>query len=274
MTVVVVPYHQDQRLPGELLPLPLPPRGDYLVLDSHLTDGLVLDSHLPDGQSGAGPVDDIWARLVTLDDAAADQIAAAVRAGSPATVVSGDCLVALATVAGVQRAGLDPALIWLDAHGDVHTLETTTSGYLGGLSLRLALGAHPERLSSLGLRPIAEDRVVLVDARDLDPPEAAWLAGSAVRRRTVADLDAGALPGGPLVLHVDVDVIDPGELPGLLFPAPGGPSTESVLAAVGRVLATGRVVALDIACPWHPSQDGRVQQIRARLLAALLTAFS
>jgi arginase len=182
--------------------------------------------------------------------------------------------VALATLAGVQRAGLDPALIWFDAHGDVHTLVTTTSGYLGGLSLRLAMGAHADRIAALGLRPIPEDRTILVDARDLDPAEAEYLAGSAVRRSGVADLQAAELPTGPLVLHIDLDVIDAADLPGLLFPAPGGPSTSTVLAAVRRILATGRVAALDIACPWHPSADARTQQIRAALLSELLSAAS
>jgi arginase len=206
----------------------------------------------PAGQAGASPQD--------------------VALPHTTTVISGDCLVALATLAGVQRAGLDPALIWFDAHGDVHTLETTTSGYLGGLSLRLALGAHADRLAPLGLRAIPEDRTVLVDARDLDPPESDYLAGSAVRRSSVADLSTTQLPDGPLVLHIDVDVIDPADLPGLLFPAPGGPPASAVLAAVRHVLATGRVVALDIACPWHPTLDARTQQIRADLITALLSA--
>ena len=86
----------------------------------------------------------------------------------------------------------------------------------------------------------------------------------------MAGLDPGALPGGPLILHVDLDVIDAAELPGLLFPAPGGPSSATVLDAIGRIRATGRLVVLDIACPWHPTLDGRIRQTRERLLAALL----
>jgi arginase len=250
VTVVVVPYHQDERLPEGYLPLP--PQGNYLVLDPDL------------------PAGDIWRRLTALDDAAADQIAAAVRSGGRITVVSGDCLVGLATLTGAQRAGLDPALVWFDAHGDLHTLETTGSGYLGGLSLRLALGGHADRLAPLGLRPVPESRTILVGARDLDPPEADWLATSGVRRSEIADLDPGALPPGPLVVHVDVDVIDPDELPGLRFPAPGGPPARDVLTAVRRLLDTGRVVALDLACTWNSTLDGRIRQTRAGLLAALL----
>ena len=88
--------------------------------------------------------------------------------------------------------------------------------------------------------------------------------------RLVGELDADRLPPGPLVLHIDVDVIDPADLPGLLFPAPGGPPADAVLDAVRRVMDTGRVSALDIACPWHPTLDGRVQRTRSTLIDALL----
>jgi arginase family enzyme len=59
---------------------------------------------------------------------------------------------------------------WFDAHGDVQTLETTASGYLGGLPLRLLVGYRPELIATgLGLRPVPEHQVLLVGARDLDP---------------------------------------------------------------------------------------------------------
>jgi arginase len=251
MTIIVVPYHQDEQLADGVIPMPV--AGEFLVLRADL------------------PGDDVWARMAALHSAAADQIAAAVRAGGPTTVLSGDCLLAMASLAGAQRAGVHPGVVWFDAHGDVHTLQTSASGYLGGLSLRLVLGAHPELLAGpLGLQPVTEDRVVLVDARDLDPPEADFLRTSAVRRSAVADLDAGSLPDGPLILHIDVDVVDPGELTGLLFPAPGGPSASAVIQAAHRVLATGRVTVLDIACPWRPTAQHRVQQARTDLLNALI----
>lgn len=248
MTTIGVPYHQDERLAAGRIPLPA---GSVLVEPSL-------------------PVGTIWERLTALHGAVAERVSAAVGAGTAPTVVSGDCLVALGTVAGVQRAGVDPAVVWFDAHGDVHTLESTTSGYLGGLSLRLLLGAHPDLVAGpLRLRPLAADRALLVDARDLDPAEIAYLDADGPARVGVDALDAAALPEGPLVLHVDVDVIDAGELPGLLFPAPGGPSTAAVLAAVRRVLATGRVVAFDIACPWHAAAADQDAAARSALIATL-----
>jgi arginase len=241
---IVVPFHQDERLSPDRLSVP----GD---------DHRVVAPPFPDG--------DIWQRLVALYDRVADAVADAAGSGlDRPVVVSGDCLVALGVLAGAQRAGHDPSVVWFDAHGDVHTLETSTSGYLGGLSLRLALGAHRDRVADpLGLTPLAERRATLVGARDLDPAEAEYLDASEVVRSDVSEVEA---PDGPVVVHVDLDVVDGAELAGLLFPVPGGPSAGSVVEAVRRIRATGRVVALSVACTWHPGDDPR----RAELLSALL----
>jgi arginase len=241
--MIIVPFHQDERLPDATFPVP---GGEHTVVAPGLPDG------------------DGWPRLVALYDAVARAVAASAE---PPVVVSGDCLVALGVVAGVQRAGVEPSIVWFDAHGDVHTLETTTSGYLGGLSLRLVLGAHADLVAGpLGLRPLAEPDAVLVDARDLDPAEAAYLAGSRVRRCAVADVEA---PPGPVVLHVDADVIDGADLPGLRFPTPGGPPAADVLAAIRRILDTGRVVALHLAATWFPDGDEAATTRQRELLAAL-----
>jgi arginase len=68
----------------------------------------------------------------------------------------------------------------------------------------------------------------------------------------VTELNSAALPGGPLYVHLDLDVIDPADVPGLRYPAPGGPSTSQVTAALAPLLATRRVAAIGIACTWHP----------------------
>jgi arginase len=244
VSLIFVPYHQDERLPDGTIPLPAQAGITTVAPD------------LPDG--------DLWQRLGVLYDGVAEAVAGEASTGSMPTVVSGDCLVSLAVVAGAQRAGLDPSIIWLDAHGDVHTMETSTSGYLGGMSLRFLLGSAPEPLAArLGVRPLVERQATLVDARDLDPAEAEYLASAEIRRRTVHDVET---PETPVVLHVDIDVIDGAEVPGLLFPVPGGPTTRAVLAAVRRIVNSGNVVALDLACTWQP---GAGEEICARLLAEI-----
>jgi arginase len=56
----------------------------------------------------------------------------------------------------------------------------------------------------------------------------------------------------PLYVRLDLDVIDPAAVPGLRYPAPGGPGVADVAGALGTVLATGRAAAVGIACTWHP----------------------
>ena len=77
-----------------------------------------------------------------------------------------------------------------------------------GMSLRLLTEYRPELVASrLGLRPVPEDRIVLVGARDLDPPEVTYLDQAPIRRQ-VTDLPVAELPDGPLYVYVDLDVID------------------------------------------------------------------
>jgi arginase len=244
---ILAPFHQAEQLAADDIPV----AADVTVA--------------PEGAAAA----DAWASVVAVCAAIADAVAPVVASGAVPLVFTGDCLATGGVVAGVQRAGVDPGIVWFDAHGDVHTLATSTSGYLGGLSLRVLTGAHPDRYAGpIGLRPVPAARATLVDARDLDPAEAEYLATGAIARIPVAEVSPEQVPAGPFVLHVDVDVIDPGELPGLRFPAPGGPSAESVLAACARLVATGRVAALSVACPWHAAADDAERARRARLVAS------
>ncbi len=247
---LAVPYHLDDHLPD---------------LDLPLAAAAVITADLGTG--------DPWTRMAVLYSRLAEVVAGAITDRGVPVVISGDCTTALGTVAGLQRAGLDAGVVWFDAHGDLHTPATTSSGYLGGMPLRLLVGACPELIgASLGLRAVPEDQVLLVGARDLDPPEVSYLAGAAIRTCDVAALDLAepnlaALPSGPLYVHLDVDVIDCAEIPGLRFPAPGGPGRAVVAAALRTLLRTGRVAAVGLACTWQPGH-GASATIRS-LLAVL-----
>lgn len=250
--VIVLPYHQDERLSE--LAIRLPAGVESLTVDPAL------------------PAADQWTRLAVLHDALAAQVASSTRTGTVTRVVTGDCLGALGTLVGLQRSGLDPALVWFDAHGDVHTVESSTSGYLGGMPLRMAVGGDPALLSRpLGLRALPESRAVLVDARDLDPAEVTYLAQSELRQLRVQDISADDLPDGPVLVHVDLDVIDADELPGVRFPADNGPSGGQLFAALERLLASGRVAALNISCPWFDPADDAEAARRTRLVDTLLS---
>ncbi len=134
MTTIAVPYHLDEYLPD--LDLPLEPDE-------------VVTAQFPPG--------DPWERMAVLYDAVAGAVAADAGFGGCPVVMSGDCNTSAGIMAGLQRAGADPGIVWFDAHGDVQTLETTTSGYLGGLALRLLTAYRPELITArLGLRPVPE----------------------------------------------------------------------------------------------------------------------
>jgi arginase len=242
MSTILVPYHLDERLSE----VDLPVRADLVVTAE---------------PAGGG----FWTRMSALHAAVADAVAAD---GGATAVVTGDCAVALGVVAGLQRRGIEPAVVWFDAHGDLHTPQSSTSGYPGGMPLRMLLGdGHPAVADRTGLRPVPAEKVILVDGRDLDPAEAAFLGGSPVRRVAV---DAVPDVDGPVYLHVDLDVVDAAALPGLRFPVTPGPGVEAVRDAALRLLATGRVAALTVACTWYPGQGAA--EVAGPLVDALLGA--
>lgn len=244
-----------------------------LVLAWHITDHLVdgLNLTLPSDarllDASLGTSGDVWLDLAHLYTSVSHAVA---DSAEPTVVLSGDCMTPLAVLAGLQQTGARPGLVWFDAHGDFHTESTTTSGYLGGLPLAKAVGRGDMALpAGLGLAPLPEDNVLLVDGRDLDPAEIDALDASRVRRSTLAGA-ADALPDGPVHLHVDLDVLDPSLLSGLRFPARDGADHEAVSSAVREIVRLRQVVAVSIAATWRPEDSQRAQNDAA--LAAVVGA--
>ncbi|GAA5123418.1 arginase family protein [Haloechinothrix salitolerans] len=246
MRTISVPYHLDEYVSGFEAPLP-PER----TITAELADG------------------DVWARMADLYRPVADTVADNAQRGERSLVMSSDCTTSLAVVAGLQHAGQAPSVVWFDAHGDVQTLETSTSGYLGGIPLRLIAGYRTELIAdAIDLTPVAEDAIVLVDARDLDPPERAYLERSRIRHVAIDELATDVLPSGPIYLHIDLDVINPEYLSGQLFPAAGGPTVQAVAQAVSRVVDVGRVAAVGLGCTWRPGH-GAAARVQAVVDAAI-----
>jgi len=248
---IVTPWHLDQHMPA----FPIPANVTETICPT-----------LPDGPAPG--------RMTLLYQAVAGAVA---RAARP-LLLSGDCPTALGAVAGLQRRHRDVAVVWLDAHGDFNTPATTISGYLGGMPLAMLTGRAPELFcDALGLRPLADTDVVLADARDLDPAERDALTVSEVRR-VPADPAAitAALDGlgrMPVYLHLDVDVIDGEQLPGLRFPSGPGPSLTQIEECLTAVRATADVRAACIACAWLPDRisDPTTRETITRLARALGT---
>jgi arginase len=240
-----------------------------------------LDEHIPDFPVPAGtaetiapplPAGTVPSRMNVLHRAIADAVEGTARP----LLLSGDCTAGLAVAAGLQRRHHEIAVVWLDAHGDFNTPAITISGYLAGMPVAMLAGRAPELFAEpLGLRPVPEHSIVLADARDLDPAEHDALAASQVRHipATPGALRA-ALPGlrdQPVYLHVDVDILDSTQVPGLRFPAGPGPALGDIESCLAAITASVNVVAASLACAWLPGQVGRApaREAIARLAGAL-----
>ena len=159
-----------------------------------------------------------------------------------------------------------PAILWYDSHGDFNTPETTPSGFLGGMPLAALVGRGNQHLMrGVDLEPVAEADVIVTDVRNLDPEEGLMLRDSDVTiYEHLDDLNAAALPDGPLYVHFDTDVVDCAEMPAMSYPEPGGPSLMECIASLQQVLEGGKVVGILFSL-WNDTLDGSAEAMTATL---------
>ena len=158
-------------------------------------------------------------------------------------------------VAGLQRSG-DPlarlrvGMLWLDAHPDFNTPETTRSGSLGGMPVAVATGRALQRMR-LDARldpPMADQHIVMGGVRLTDPLEQHLLDESRIEQVSVDDLRRGspavfaqldrlARATDKLYVHIDMDVLDPREVMGHGNKVPGGPSSEELARLFETIFA-------------------------------------
>ena len=213
------------------------------------------------------------ARISQVHRPLAELVAEVAAGGARPVSVAGDCCATIGVLAGLQRAGLDPVVVWLDAHGDFNTWDTTPSGFMGGMPLAMLVGHGDQDLAhAVKLRPQRESDVILTDARDLDPGERKALERSAVARAARLEEVPDLLPKGrPCYVHLDPDLINPLDAPAMRYPARGGPRLSQVLALCRTLAVTGRVVAASLTL-WdvQADHDGATRRACLSALDALV----
>ncbi|CAA9483688.1 MAG: Arginase [uncultured Solirubrobacteraceae bacterium] len=156
-------------------------------------------------------------------------------------LLAGDCSIAVTTLPTVARHVPEAHVLWLDAHGDFNTPDTTGSDFLGGMCLAAACGRWDAGLTEDRVDP---SQVVMCGARDLDDEERVLLEAAGVRNVRPSQL-ADMLDGEDVYVHLDLDVLDPTVLPAQ-FPADGGLSDGGLRTLLGEVAGVSRVIGLEI----------------------------
>jgi arginase len=194
----------------------------------------------------------------------AEWVSAAVKRESCPLVLGGDHSIAIGSVSGVSRVfherGQRIGLIWIDAHPDMNTPETSPSGNIHGMPLACLIGEGPPELTDIGgFAPKVEPKnVVLVGIRDVDRLEAAYVGDSGATAYTMRDIDERGMRSvmedairiasrGTAGFHLslDLDSVDPGEAPGVGTPVPGGITYREAHLAMEMICDSGKMVAMD-----------------------------
>jgi len=180
-------------------------------------------------------------RVAEIGQGIARAVAQARAQGRFPLVLSGGCLAAVGVVAGLQSFGDDPAVLWIDAHGDFNTPESSLSGYWDGMALAAVCGVSLADLrEAAGLKPLAVDRAIHLAGRAFDPLEIANIRRHGLELVAVSGLAspearerirrrAGA---AGWYLHVDLDGLDPRDVPAVGFPEPAGIRLDDLLEAL------------------------------------------
>ena len=162
-------------------------------------------------------------------DAQTEAIAEALPARP--VVVGGCCCTHVGAATGVARRVERLGVIWIDSHGDLNTPETSPSGNLWGMPFRMLLDGGV----------VAPTDAALVGARNLDPPEVAFM-----ERAGIDDGIDRALTGTDAVyVALDLDVLDPSEVD-VLIPEPDGPSADEIEALLRDVSGKARIAGIGV----------------------------
>ena len=221
--------------------------------------------------------------IVRAAEELAKTVADIVKSGATPVVLGGDHSIGMGTIAGLARAGHRVGVIWMDAHGDINTPDTTPSGNVHGMPFAVALGLADDPFPK-ALRGTTDGTAgVLLAIRDIDPGEKANIKRAGVTPITMADIDrigmakamenaiAVASKGDGIHLSLDMDAIDPDEAPGVGTPVRGGLTYREAQLAMEMLAASGKLRSIEV-CEVNPilDRENRTATLAVELIASAL----
>jgi arginase len=235
------------------------------TLGAAVTDKGDLPAPIPETQAARDPRKKYIREIARVCQRLYQQVHQALSAGALPVVLGGDHSLAAGSVGAsadfAAAAGGEIGLIWLDAHGDMNTPATTTSGNVHGMPLAALLGPEPAELSRLGERcpKVRPEKTVLLGIRNLDRLEKDLVRQSNVHVFTMKDIDRHGMAAvmekalviagtGTAGVHVsfDLDVCDPMVAPGVGTPVKGGLNYREAHLAMEMIADSGHLMALDL----------------------------
>ena len=226
-----------------------------------------------------------WNRMALANANFADRVREGLQDGMITVGIEANCNDLLGMLSGLKYDTDGNArkvgLVFYDSHGDFNTPETTLSGMLGGMPVAVAAGhaLHNLRMTTGLAEPLPMSHILWGGVRDLDPLEAERFREYEVRQVSVDDIRqvnshfreqfrALADEVDVVYVHVDMDVLEPDEVPGHGLAVPNGPSSKALAGAIAVMFENPKTVALGIASTpsFNADPDGRSRRAALNLI--------
>jgi arginase len=230
-------------------------------LGHHVQDMGNLAVPQPESQPLGNPNLKYLDQIVRVSEELAGIVTTILQEGDFPLVLGGDHSIGLGSISGVANVHKNVGVLWIDAHADFNTDQSTPSGNIHGMILASLAGLGNSSLTNIGgwSPKIHKETIVIVGARDLDPGEQELLRTNSIHVFTMSEIDqlgitevmqqALAIAGqnnDGIHLSLDMDALDPTEAPGVGTPVRGGLTYREAHLAMELIADSHKLVSMDV----------------------------
>jgi arginase len=199
--------------------------------------------------------------ILKVSEELADAVTSALIAKEFPLILGGDHSIGLGSITGITRVYKDISVIWIDAHADFNTEDTTPSGNIHGMILAALAGIGNSRLTDIGgwAPKLDPQKIIIVGARELDFGERELLRSHHVHVFTMSDIDQRGISivmsealsladkaNDGIHLSLDMDALDPVHAPGVGTPVRGGLTYREAHMIMELIADSGRLIGMDV----------------------------